>query len=147
MKGIECAFAGRLGRNAELRTSSAGREWLSLSVIVGEGDDEQWVQVASWSATIAELAPMLVQGAQVYCEGKLKLRTWTAHDGTARTGISVSASLIQPLALIGQRKPKRLRAPKAAKEAPPTQYRTGVMPQDYRPTKLPFDDDISYLGT
>jgi len=147
MKGIECAFAGRLGRNAELRTSSAGREWLSLSIIVGEGDDEQWVQVASWSTTIAELAPMLVQGAQVYCEGKLKLRTWADRDGETRAGISVSASLIQPLALIGNRKPKRPRAPKAAKEAPPTQYRTGVMPQDYRPSKLPFDDDISYLGT
>jgi len=138
MKGIECAFAGRLGRNAELRTSSAGREWLSLSVIVGEGDDEQWVQVASWSTTIAELAPMLVQGAQVYCEGKLKLRTWGDSYGATRAGLSVSASLIQPLALIGQRKPKRPRAEKAAK---PRQPHTPA----HQP--LPFDDDISYLGT
>ncbi len=136
MKGIECAFAGRLGQDAKLRTSSAGRDWMSLSVIVGEGDDEQWVQVASWSTTTAELAPMLVQGAQIYVEGKLKLRTWTAHDGTQRTGISVSASLIQPLALIGNRKPKRPRADKAAKpgEASDAFHK----PQEFHSDPLPF---------
>jgi len=136
VKGIECAFVGRLGKDAELRTSSAGREWMLLSVIVGEQPDEQWVNVSSWSTTIAELAKTLLQGAQVYAEGRLKLRHWTAHDGTPRTGLSVSASLIQPLALIGNRKPKRPRAQKGAK--PGEVSDAFHKPQDFYSDPLPF---------
>jgi single-stranded DNA-binding protein len=135
MKGIEVAFEGRLGRDAQLRTSSAGREWLSLSVIVGEEGDEQWVSVASWSHTIAELGPVLVKGAQVYIEGKVKLRTWQGPEGM-QSGLSVSASLVQPLALIGNRKPKRPRAEKtratsAAKRTDPN-------------SPIPFNDALPF---
>lgn len=130
MKGIEVAFEGKLGRDAQLRTSAAGREWLSLSVIVGEGDDEQWVSVASWSHTIAELAPTLIKGAQVYVEGKVKLRTWQGPDGM-QAGLSVSASLVQPLALIGNRKPKKTRTTSAAKRTDPN-------------APIPFNDALPF---
>lgn len=137
MKGIECAFAGRLGKDAELRTSSAGREWMLMSVVVGEEPDEQWVNVSSWSSTTAELAPSLTQGAQIYVEGKLKLRHWTAHDGTPKSGISVSASLIQPLALIGAKKPKRPRAAKADAQ-PGGASDSFNKPQEFHNDPLPF---------
>jgi single-strand DNA-binding protein len=136
MKGIEVALVGKLGSDAQLRTSSAGKEWMLLFVDVPEGDSEQRVNVSSWSHTIAELAPLLVKGADIYVEGKLKQRTWQNSDGSTGFGLSVSASLIQPLALIGNKKPKKPRGEKKAGAV-------GEASESYH-KPLPFNDDIGF---
>jgi single-stranded DNA-binding protein len=137
MKGIECALVGRLNHDAELRQSKAGRDWLWLSVEVEGTDGSEYLTVGSWSHSIADLAPMLKAGGEVYIEGKLKLRRWDAADGTRSAMLNVQASVVQPLGLIGEKKPKRTRAPKAAKQERPVPITNA----------LPFNDDISYLGT
>jgi single-strand DNA-binding protein len=107
MKGIHCAFEGRLGRDAEIKTAKAsGRSFLALSVIEGEDDEAQWLNVVAWSESLAEIASHLTKGTELYIEGKLKLRSWTTAEGETRYGLSVSASLVQPMALIGRSKPK-----------------------------------------
>ena len=106
MKGIACAFEARLGRDAEIKTAKAsGRQFVTLSVIEGQDDEAQWLNVVAWSESLAEIAGQLTKGTELYIEGKLKLRTWESETGT-RYGLSVSASLVQPLALIGRSKPK-----------------------------------------
>lgn len=111
MKGIACAFEGRLGRDAEMKTTNAGRAFLAFSVIVGEDDDAQWLNVSAWSDHLTELAPSLVKGVEVYIQGKLKLRHWQSTDGP-RAGLQVSAEVVQPKALIGRARPK---APRKAR--------------------------------
>jgi single-strand DNA-binding protein len=121
MKGIHCAFEGRLGRDAEIRTARASRkQFVAMSVIEGEGDDAQWLNVVAWSESLAEIAGQLVKGAEVYVEGKIKLRSWESESGT-RHGLSVSASLVQPLALIGRSRPKAPRKTSAARSRPDSQ--------------------------
>lgn len=111
MKGIVCAFEGRLARDADIKTVKAtGRPFLAMSVIEGDGDEAQWINVVAWSESLTEIAAHLVKGVAVYIEGKVRLRTWESADGS-RASLSVSASLVQPLALIGRSKPK---APRAA---------------------------------
>ncbi len=106
MKGIACAFEGRLGRDAEVKTARAsGRRFVALSVIEGEGDEAQWVNVLCWSDSLADIVPSLVKGVEVYVRGKIRLRSWDSDQGT-RYGLSVSAELVEPLALIGRDKPK-----------------------------------------
>lgn len=109
MKGIHTAFEGTLGRDAEVRTTASGKTFMKLAIAVGEDDAREWIDVAVWSETLIELAPSLVKGVALYCEGRLSLRRWTATDGP-RVTPSVSASLVQPLALIGKSKPKTPRA-------------------------------------
>jgi single-stranded DNA-binding protein len=133
MKGIEVALVGKLAKDADKRTSSAGREWMLLFVDVPEGDTEQRVNVSSWSHTTAELAPLLVKDITIYVEGRLKLRTWPKDDGSTGFGLSVSASLIQPLALIGNKKPKKPRAEKKPGDASAAVHQP-----------LPFNDDIGF---
>lgn len=119
MKGIECAFVGMLGRDAEVRTAQkSGRKWLSLSVIVGENPNEQWVDVASFSGSMIDDAPRLIKGTRIYVEGKLTLRSWTQPNGSMMQGLSVVAGLIQPMAQIGQRRPKKTRAAPRVKADP-----------------------------
>jgi single-strand DNA-binding protein len=111
MKGIACAFEGRLGRDAEIKTAkTSGRQFVTLSVIEGQDDEAQWLNVVAWSESLAEIAGNLTKGTELYIEGKLTLRSWESETGT-RYGLSVSASLVQPMALIGRSKPKTPRTP------------------------------------
>jgi len=114
MKGIACAFEGRLGRDAELKTTQAGRAFLVFSVIVGEDADAVWLNVSAWSDNLTELAPSLLKGVEVYCEGKMKQRHWESEGGT-KSGWQVSADVVQPKGLIGRAKPKAPRKPRGGK--------------------------------
>jgi single-stranded DNA-binding protein len=106
MKGIQCAFQGRIFRDADVRTAASGRAWMIFHVAVGEDDRRQFLAVAAFRDSVIDLAGHLVQGNEVYVEGTVKLRQW--QDGAE---LSVAASLVQPMGLIGQKRPK---APRAA---------------------------------
>ena len=113
MKGIYCAFEGKLGRDAEVKTArQSGRRFVALSVIEGDGDEAQWVNVLCWSDSLADIVPSLVKGVEVYVRGKIRLRSWDSDQGT-KHGLSVSAEMVEPLALIGRDKPKVARGKKA----------------------------------
>lgn len=105
MTGIECAFTAVVGSAPELRQAKAGKTWCSFSARVGEGEAAQWVRVAAFGA-MADVAAALAKGASVYVGARVKLDTWQTTDGEARAGLSVAASLVQPLGRIGRRRPK-----------------------------------------
>jgi single-strand DNA-binding protein len=102
---IEAAFFGALGRDAELKTSKAGKKYLRLNVRVGNGDGAQWVGVMVFGDEAEELAPKLLKGCRVYCEGKLSLDEWTAQDGSKRHGLNVMSFHCR-LSAIGRNRPK-----------------------------------------
>jgi single-strand DNA-binding protein len=104
MKGIECAFHGRLGRSPELRTSKAGRPYAVFSVVVALGaEDTQWISVVSFGEAAQSLAG-LPTGTSIYVEGTLRLEEFTKKDGSAATALKVSASTAIALGQIGQRR-------------------------------------------
>jgi single-strand DNA-binding protein len=109
MRGIHAAFEGRLGRDAELRTTKQGKPWLSFSLALDtEGEEDAaitWVRVAYFDEDAGSLA--LQKGVEVYCEGRLRLDTWTGKDGLERTGLSVVAWRIVPLGQIGRNWPSK----------------------------------------
>jgi Single-strand binding protein family len=45
-----------------------------------------WVRVAYFGEGAESLVGRLQKGVEVYCEGRLKLDTWTAKDGVRRKG-------------------------------------------------------------
>lgn len=127
--GIECAFPATLTQDAEVKTTASGRTFLKLSVTTGKEEKQQFVSVLAWRDTFTELAPSLTKGARIYVEGKLELRHWNGGSG-----LSVSASVIQPLGLIGTKKPK---APRKAGKAK-------VDPQAPIENARPFDDALPF---
>lgn len=102
MKGISSAFTGRLGTSADIRTSKAGKPWLSVNVAVdgadADGEATVWVRVAVFGDKATDLAPRLAKGTEVYVEGRLTHDLWTSKEGEARAGLSVAATLVAPLA-------------------------------------------------
>jgi single-stranded DNA-binding protein len=59
------------------------------------------VRVAVFGALATRLYPELKKGTEVYCEGRLKLDSWTGKDGRERTGLSVAAAKVLVLGRIG----------------------------------------------
>jgi single-stranded DNA-binding protein len=106
MSGIEAAFFGALGRDAEAKTSKAGKAYLRLNVRVGDGDTAQWVSVMAFDQNAIDAADKLLKGARVYVEGSLSVTEWSGQDGVKRHGLSVMSWRCH-LAEIGRNRPKR----------------------------------------
>ena len=112
MDGITCAFMGRVGQDAELRFTASGTPLVNVSVLVqdskaadGQG---QWVRVGRFGDDAEDLAQQLAKGVEVYVEGRLKLNTWQASDGTQRSGLNVTAWRLELIGQIGRRSPRRV---------------------------------------
>jgi single-stranded DNA-binding protein len=105
---IDCAFFGFLAADADVRTSQAGKRWVRLPVGIGKDDDLQWVSVACFGRA-ADTAGELKKGDRIYCEGTIKLDTWTGNDGVQRTGLSVASFKIDQTHRIGRNRPRRER--------------------------------------
>lgn len=114
MSGIEAAFIAVLGRDAELKTSKAGKQYLRLACRVGDGEDSSWVSVSSFDQQALAAADKLTKGSKVYveCTG-LRIDTWTAQDGTQKHGLS-AMSFHTRLPAIGRNKRDGNGAPAAA---------------------------------
>lgn len=107
MSGIEAAFFGSLARDAELKTSKAGRSYLRLNVRIGEGDCSQWLNVMAFDEKAIEQGDKLIRGAKVYIEGGgLKIDEWIGSDGAKRHGLSCMSWHCR-LSEIGRNRPKR----------------------------------------
>jgi single-strand DNA-binding protein len=104
---IECAFAGRVGTEPELKTSATGKAWIRFSVAIGAADAVQWVQVAAFGDRAQALAESLHKGDRAYVEGNIRLNEWTTQVGEKRAGLSVAAWKVEKLSQIGRNRPAK----------------------------------------
>jgi single-stranded DNA-binding protein len=150
---IEGALFGTLGKDAEIKTSAAGKPYLRLNIRTGDGDAAQWISAMCFDADAIAQAGRLRKGAAVYIEGTLKLDEWTGQDGAARHGLSLMSWHCR-LSQIGRNRPRRARS--GASPDASVEDRTGrarAAASDYAPigaeARPPkghpaFDDDIPF---
>lgn len=94
-------FAGRLGRDAELRSTDRSQVLnFSLAVDTGFGDNKKtlWVDCALWGERAPKLEQYLLKGKQVTVCGDVDLRTFEKRDGSQ--GVSMTCN-VQRLTLQG----------------------------------------------
>ena len=109
MKGIDAAFCARLTRDAETRTTKAGKPRVVLSLAVDEGGDDDavtWVKALVFEDQ-AEAVAKLTKGAEVDVEGRLKAEAWSGREGEPRVSLTVLARQVVPMGQIGRRRPPR----------------------------------------
>lgn len=86
-------FTGRLGADAELRTTQSGEKVLGFRVAndVGFGDRKttNWVECSLWGRRGEAIAQYMTKGKQVCVSGELSLREFQKRDGTMGAGLSV----------------------------------------------------------
>ena len=85
MSGIEVGFFGSFGRDAERKTSKAGKRYLRLNVRVGDGEDVQWVGVMAFDEQAIEAADKLSRPPGYTSKGGFRLT-----NGPARMAPSVT---------------------------------------------------------
>jgi single-stranded DNA-binding protein len=144
---IEAALFGMLGKDAETKTSAAGKTYLRLNIRTGDGDAAQWINAMCFDADAIAQAERLHKGARVYIEGTIKLDEWTGQDGAKRHGLSLLSWHCR-LSQIGRNRPRREDRPKAAGTGRGRAAASDYAPigAEARPPKghPAFDDDIPF---
>ncbi|PIU09062.1 MAG: single-stranded DNA-binding protein [Candidatus Moranbacteria bacterium CG_4_8_14_3_um_filter_34_16] len=97
-------LVGRLTRDPEMRSTSGGQTVASLSIATnrfwkdknGQRQDQtEFHNIVLWSR-LAEIAGQyLIKGQEVYIEGRLQTRKYTAKDGTERRTTEIVAENMQ----------------------------------------------------
>lgn len=89
-------FTGRLGADAELRTTQGGDKVLGFRVAndVGFGDRKttQWVQCSLWGKRAESIARYMTKGKQVCVAGEVTMTSYSARDGSTAYNLSVRVS-------------------------------------------------------
>lgn len=93
---LQIIATGRLGKDAELRTTQAGDSVLGFSVgtDVGFGDKKKtvWLECSIWGNRAEKLAPYLLKGAAVTVIGQGDMRPWESRDGKSGTSLTCRVS-------------------------------------------------------
>jgi len=141
MSGIETAFFGALGADAERKISKSGKPYLRFTVRVENDDAVTWVSVLCFDSDAHERADRMVKGTRVYIEGRLSTSEWTAQDGAKRFGLSVMSWHCR-LAQIGRNRVKR-EAEKVSVAAGKTYHSPCSAPEGRWPSS-DFNDEIPW---
>lgn len=92
-------FTGRLGADAELRTTQGGEKVLSFRVAndvgFGERKTTQWAECSLWGRRGEAIAQYLTKGKQVCVSGELTLREFQKRDGSAGFGLAVRVNEVE----------------------------------------------------
>lgn len=98
---------GRLGQQADLRTTAGGQSVANFRLAVSEryrskddGPKERtdWITCVMWGRAAEAVAPHLSKGRQVLVEGSLRARSYEAKDGGKRYVVEVN---VNDLHLVG----------------------------------------------
>jgi len=86
-------FSGRVGADAELRTTQSGEKVLSFRVAndVGFGDRKttQWVDCSFWGRRAEAVANYVKKGDKITVSGEVKLEEFQRRDGTPGSKLAV----------------------------------------------------------
>ena len=130
---LQLTIAGRLGRDAELRSTQTGKQvcGFSVAVDVRKGGEKvtQWVECSLWEKRGEALVQYLKKGTPVAVTGDLSVRQ---YDGKNGPGIAVECN-VRDVALLGSATAgDRAPAPAQASKPKPTS------------DAVPYDDDIPF---
>lgn len=115
---LQITAAGRVGRDAELRTTQSGTQVLGFTVAadVGFGDKKHavWLECSVWGDRAAKLAPHIRKGTSLTVIGEADLRTW---ESNGKSGSSITCR-VSELALQGGKNEGQRQAEPGGHEPP-----------------------------
>jgi len=105
MSGFNKAIiAGRLGRDPEIRYTTAGKAVCNFSVATSEvwtdanGEKQEkteWHNVTCWEKLAEACGNFLAKGRQCIVEGKIQTRKWQDKEGNDRYSTDIIASRVE----------------------------------------------------
>lgn len=143
-------FAGRLGRDSELKQLPSGKEVVNFVVAVdkGRGDNKEtlWVDCSLFGERAAKLQPYLTKGKAVTVTGDIDVRVYLKKDGTAGGTQTLD---VQRLTLQGGAQAPQTEAPAQRQQIGGTAdyaalRRPASPPRPPPPTEESLDDEIPF---
>lgn len=114
-------FAGRLGRDSELRHTGAGTAVLGFSLAVDQHRKGEkttlWIDCSIWGDRAEKLAQYLTKGTCVAVTGEVGIRAYEARDGGTKSALTCN---VRELTLLGggERTTERAPEPRHTPRAP-----------------------------
>ena len=141
-------FVGRIGKDAELRTTQSGTRVRTFTTAVdaGYGDNKKttWVRCSLFGKRAeGNLVTYLVKGQQVAVSGELSLDEWTGQDGQKNALVTVR---VNDVTLVGEKKSGGMQQ-QAPQQQPAQGFQQpqGFKQQPQQPQPTPWgDDDIGF---
>lgn len=103
---INTFFVGRLGADAEVKTSKNGNNFVTFRVAVDDFNNgaksTTWVSVTDFTANAVTRAQYLKKGSCVEVSGTLTTRIYTTRDNTYQVGVDVMANSVNFVRVGGQ---------------------------------------------
>lgn len=98
----DCTFIGNLGKDPEVRTSSAGKAFTTFSIAVNKpGADRDakplWVNVTTFNSTADFAAKYLKGGNRVLVQGAIELQEYEGKDGKNHQSLKLIANKLVSL--------------------------------------------------
>lgn len=143
---------GHLGRDPEVRRTTAGDPVASLSVATSESwrdkrsgermEKTEWHRVVIWNEHLAKVAEQFLRkGSKVYLEGQLATHKWTDRDGVEKYTTEIVLNRFRgELQLLDNKYEGGSRGPTPAEDH--DQGRTGEPLSNFDRTDL--DDEIPF---
>jgi single-strand DNA-binding protein len=94
---------GRLVRDPELRTTTAGKSVVSFSIAVNkrvkaqDGTEADFFKVTAWGQTAEYVNTYLTKGRLVSIDGRLETKKWTDQQGGNREQVEIVADNVNGL--------------------------------------------------
>jgi single-strand DNA-binding protein len=90
--------AGRIARDAELRTTKSDKSVCSFTVACdagyGENKRTEWIKVAIFGKRADGLSPYLKKGTALTVQGEAKSNSWISKSGEAQGEIEIFADKV-----------------------------------------------------
>lgn len=94
-------LVGRLGQDAEMRSTQTGMSVLNFSMATTEKYKTEvqttWHKCIVWGKHAEAIHPYLKKGTLVYCEGKLTIRNYEDKSGQKKQAVEVVANSVRLL--------------------------------------------------
>ena len=93
----QCGFAGRLGKDPEIKYFEGGKCKTTFSLAVdrpkfgGEAKTD-WFRVELWGKNAENAAEWLKKGNTVWASGRLEMEEWKGQDGTKQVTPTLKAN-------------------------------------------------------
>lgn len=114
-----CNFVGRLGRDAEVRHTQAGKPITTFAVAIedGWGDNKTttWIDCAMFGDRGEKIAGYIRKGDRIGVTGSIRLDTYTTRDGVEKSKVALR---VQDVTLLGGKQDGGQRTQRQAQPEP-----------------------------
>lgn len=144
-----CQFIGRIGKDIELKYSSASSAVVNFSIACGDDykdkqsgqkvEQTNWVNIVAFGRLAEIIGEYCSKGSQIYISGKMRTRKWQDQSGQDRYTTEIVASEMQMLGGRAGAAEAQGVSHQGASSSPPPQAAPSPAP-----SMDDFDDDIPF---